>query len=65
MHMSILYFKGSQVETAKLNSKLYFCPRRWFFVEADSADLHYAAFHLGLLCLPKFEGISNDKVLSL
>ena len=55
MGMSIVYFKGSLVEFSKL----------WLFLSlevvlilaksADSGEIkHYAAFHLGLHCLPKY-----------
>ena len=57
--LSIVYFKGSQVE---------FSPSlKVVLILAKSADpnemQHYAAFHLGRHCLPKypFRGFQNTK----
>ena len=55
---SIVYIEGSKV--VFLSLKIY-------FVLANSADpdemLHYAAFHLGLHCLPNcpFRGLGSTK----
>ena len=52
---SIVYIEGSQVTIPK--KKISFSEDD--FVIANSADLdemlHYAAFHLGLHCLPKYQ----------
>ena len=46
---------------------MYFCPSKVVLILANSADpnemQHYAAFHLGLHCLPKylFRGFQNTK----
>ena len=49
-----MHFKGSQVESFKIDVFLYFC----FFILANNAEpvdvQHYAAFHLGLHCFPKY-----------
>ena len=54
MGMSIVYFKGSLVEFSKLSLYLSL---EVVLILAKSADpdemQHYAAFHLGLHCLPK------------
>ena len=58
MKLSILYFKGSHDVSLSL---------KMVFILASSADphemLHYAAFHLGLHCLPMnlLTGIQNEK----
>ena len=52
---SILYIEGSQVIIPK---NIVFFSLKIDFILANSADPdempHYAAFHLGLLCLPKY-----------
>ena len=52
---SIVFIEGSQVIILK---KCYISFSKIDFVLANSADpdemLHYAAFHLGLHCLPKY-----------
>ena len=52
-----VYIEGSQVIFSK---KYCFCFFVNHFVLANSADpdemLQYAAFHLGLHCLPKYQG---------
>ena len=64
MKLPILYFKGSKVEISKLwcisVTKNCFC--LWNSGDPDE-KLHYAAFNLGLLCLPKylFADIQNEK----
>ena len=49
MDLSILHFKGSQVELSNLSLKIV-------FILANSADPdempNYGAFHLSLYCLP-------------
>ena len=46
---------------------MYFCPWRFLEILANSVDpdemQHYAAFHLGLHCLPKYplRGFLNTK----
>ena len=56
MGLSILYFKGSQVEFF-LNYSV-FLSLKVVLILANSVDpdemQHYAAFHLGLHCLPKY-----------
>ena len=53
---SIVYIEGSQVTIKK---KIVFLSLKIGFVLANSADpdemLHYAAFYLGLHCLPKYQ----------
>ena len=54
--LPILYFKGPQVEVSEL---LFFLSLKVdVLILANSADSgemqHYAAFHLGLHCLPKY-----------
>ena len=53
---SIVYIKGSQVIISKKN--MIFLSLKIDLVLANSADPdempHYAAFHLGLHCLPKY-----------
>ena len=55
MGLPIMYFKGSQVELSKLGC--ISVHENYLFL-ANSADpdemQHYAAFHLGLHCLPNF-----------
>ena len=55
MGLPIMYLKGSQVEFSK--SWCISVPED-FLISANSADpdemQHYAAFHLGLHCLPKY-----------
>ena len=55
MELSNLYFKGSQVKTV-----FYFHSQRLF---SSKQTVHYAAFHLGLHCLPKYlsTSIQNEK----
>ena len=54
MELSILYFKGL-IAGLNFYKMMYFCP---FVIWANSADPdempHYAAFHQGLHCLPKY-----------
>ena len=51
--LPILYFKGPQVEVSKNDASL-----KVVLILANIADpdemQHYAAFHLGLHCLPKY-----------
>ena len=51
MELPILYFYGSQVEVYKL-------PLKVVLILANCTDpdemQHYAAFHLGLHCFPKY-----------
>ena len=51
----IVYIEGLQVIVSK---KIIFLSQKIHFVSANSADpdeiMHYAAFHLGLHCLPKY-----------
>ena len=62
--LSIIYFMGSHVEISKLEVLQSF---KIVLVVANSADPdempHYAAFHLGLHCLPKypFRGFQKGK----
>ena len=65
MDLSILYFKGPQVQISKFYS--ISVPEDCFYLsKLNSAEidemLHYAAFHLGLHCLPKYlsNGIQNE-----
>ena len=55
MGFSILYFKGLHVKNFEFQ---YISVPEDIFTLANSADLdemlHYAAFHLGLHCLPKY-----------
>ena len=55
MKCSIMYFKGSQVKFSKHD---VFLSVKGLLMLANSADLyemqHYAAFHLGLHCLPTY-----------
>ena len=66
MELSILYFKGPQVE---ISNFLYLYVPKDCLIIANCADpdemLHYAAFHLDLHCLPKylFNSIKNEKCL--
>ena len=59
MGLPILYLKGSQVDV--------FLPLKVVLILANSADpdeiQHYAAFHLGLHCLPiyPFRGLPYTK----
>ena len=49
------YIEGSWVIISK--NVLFFLSLKIYFVLANSADLderHFAAFHLGLRCLPKY-----------
>ena len=55
MGLSIVHFKGSQVEFSKLCC--IFVPEGCFNVSKQNRPdemQHYAAFHLGLHCLPKY-----------
>ena len=58
MKLSILYFKGSSVTIYKMI--LYLSLDSVFILYDEMAP--YAAFHLGLHCLPKylFSGIQNE-----
>ena len=55
MGLPIVFFKGSQVKFSKCD---VFLSVRVVLILANSADpdqmQHYAAFHLGLHCLPKY-----------
>ena len=55
MGLQIVYFKGSQVEYLNYD---VFLSLKIVLILANNADpgemQHYAAFHLGLHCLPKF-----------
>ena len=59
MILSILYFKGSQIEISKKN---VFLSLKIVFKLANSADPdempHYAAFHLGFHCKSIHSGVS-------
>ena len=56
MGLPIVYFKGSQIKFSELWS---FLSLKIVLILANSADpnemQHYAAFHLGLHCLPKYK----------
>ena len=57
MGLPILYFKGSQVKASKDYD--VFLTLKVVLIIANSADpdemqQHYAAFHLGLHCLPEY-----------
>ena len=58
MGLRIVYFKGSPVEFSKLCVSVTEGCFNLFLKLANSADpdemQHYAAFHLGLRCLPKY-----------
>ena len=64
MGLSIIYFKKSQEEISQL---LCTAVSEIVFISANSADPdempHFAAFHLGLRCLPKYllRGFQNVK----
>ena len=51
MDLPIVYFEESKVEFSKLRC---FLSMKDFLILANSADPNYAAFHLGLQCLPKY-----------
>ena len=56
MGLSIIYFKGSQVEIFRIMMYFdIFCPYLTNSVDPDKMQ-HYAAFHLALKlhCLPKY-----------
>ena len=67
VELPILYFKGSQNFPWDIINYDALLSLNIVFIFANSADpdemLHYAAFHLGLHCLPKylFTGIQNEK----
>ena len=50
-------FKGTQVKVSKINYDVFLSLKVVLILIANSADpdelQHYAAFHLGLHCLPK------------
>ena len=58
MELSILYFKGPQVEISIKMMYIVFLSLNIVFISANSADSDemppYTAFHLGLHCLPKY-----------
>ena len=57
MGLPIVYFKGAQVEFSKLRCTCFSVPEGCLNLanSADSDEMQqYAAFHLGLHCLPKY-----------
>ena len=65
--LSIMYIKGLDLKGRIFEIMMYFYPSKVVIVLANSSDpdemQHYAAFHLGLHCLPKypFRGFQNTK----